>query len=448
MHRHEYDDTIVRGIWKTKGERLNFGQIHRLLCESYPGVNVSETTVSKHLKILEKEGMLKHKKDESYKRYNQTYYYLTNAAKLELRLFDSFRPVKARTKPTGELKHIAKDYEIKACLLTLLRAASGTELPMVVNVPVRDATPKDSRLGAVTIYNQTTRKYEYLRGEKVEGVTHQDMVAHNDMVSLFTDVDFSKSRNYVKILQEKFGLGDAIEVITRHGNNADGIKIAHRWLREFLVQCECMLSWVGLRIRQTLIIRFMDVLYKDGIVDLSSFPLPRIGTFEHKAFRWYIDIEGRRAFDSLYDGCTKSFAKRLSDIESNNELGSRGSTSRNKRRQREIRKFIREDRTRRESGIKQWDKIIIAYYHGLYKCDRIIPDPPWGYHHMYKEYRDYVREFMSEKYRRLMGYLSEMLYPEFLLKQYEKDSELKQFVESLPDAYADADSETLWPSLA
>jgi DNA-binding HxlR family transcriptional regulator len=130
LHRHEYDDTIVRGIWKTEGKRLNFGQIHRLLCKSYPGVIVSETTVSKHLKILEKEGMLKHKKEKRYNRYNQTYYYLTDAAKLELRLFDSFRPVKARTKPTGELKHIAKDYEIKACILTLFRAATGTRLLM------------------------------------------------------------------------------------------------------------------------------------------------------------------------------------------------------------------------------------------------------------------------------------------------------------------------------
>jgi DNA-binding Lrp family transcriptional regulator len=449
LYQHEYDDIIVRGIWRNKGKRLNFSQIHRLLCESNPGVSVSETTVSKHLKILEKEEILKHKK-ESYNRYNQTYYYLTDAAKLELRWSDSFRPVRARTKPTGELKNIAKDYEIKAFILTLLRAASGTELPMVVNESVvnesvQEATAKDSLLGAVAIYNQTTRKYEYLKGEKVEEVTHQDMVAHNDMMSLFRDVDFTKSKDYVEILQTEFGLQDAIEVITRRGNNGDGIKITHRWLKEFLVQCECMLSWVGLRIRQTLIIRFMDVLYKDGIVDLSSIPLslPRIGTFEREAFKWYIDIEGRKAFNSLYDGCIKLFVEKMSDMESSNELDSSSSststsTSRNKRKQREIRKFIREDRAKRESGIKQWDKTIIAYYHGLYKCDRIIPNPPgeWG-HHVYKEYRDYVRKFMSEKYRRFMDYLSEMLYPEFLQKRHGNDSELKQFVESLPDADSD-----------
>jgi hypothetical protein len=267
------------------------------------------------------------------------------------------------------------------------------------------------------------------------------LVAHNDMMSLFRDVE---------ILQREFGLGDAIEVITRHGNNADGIKIAdsHRWLRAFLVQCECMLSWAGLRIRQTLIIRFMDVLYKDGNVDVSSIPLPRIGTFECEAFRWYIDIEGREAFNSLCDGCRKLLAGKMADMESdNNELGSRStSTSRNRRKQREIHKFIREDHKRRESLIKQWDKgAIIPYYHGLYKCDKIIPDPPMEYHmpkeyldHMYKEYRDYVREFMSEKYRRFMDHLSEMLYPEFLQKRHDNDSELKQFVESLPDADADS----------
>ena len=151
--------------------------------------------------------------EESYNRYNQTYYSLTDA--------------------------------------------SGTYLSRIVNGHV---------LGAVAIYNKTTQEYESLIGEKVEGVLHKDIVAHSDMMSLFRDVDFTSSKDYVEILQTEFGLRDAIEVITRRGNNGKGkeirgIKIAdsHRWLKEFLVLCECMLYLVEFRVKQTLI-RLMDVL--------------------------------------------------------------------------------------------------------------------------------------------------------------------------------------------
>jgi len=425
LYQHGYDDIIVRGIRREEGERLNFGQIHRLLCESYPGVSVSETTVSKHLKLLEKEEILKHKK-ESYNRYNQTYYSLTDAAKLELDLFDSFRPVRARTKPITELKQrLVDDYERKACLLTLLRAASGTYLPRIVNKPVP---------GGVAIYNQTTRKYESLRGEKVDGVLHHDIVAHNDMMSLFRDVDFTRSKDYVEILQTEFGLRDAIEEVVRRGNNGEivkGIKIAdnHVWLKEFLVLCECMLSWVEMRMSQSVKIRLMNALYKDGSLTAqhSSIPLDSFRIYEREACKWYIDTFGRKAFNRLYNNCRKLLVEKTSesDIE-----------SRNKRKRNEIRKFIREDCTKRKNWIKQWDKTIIAFYHGLYKCDRLVPDSPWGSgvdgQRMYNAYRHYVRKVMPKEYHYLMGCLSEMLYPEFLQKQHGNDPELKQFVQSLP----------------
>ena len=99
-------------------------------------------------------------------------------------------------------------------------------------------------------------------------------------------------------------------------------------------------------------------------------------------------------------------------IESNNnELGTR---SRDKK-PKDIRKIIREDRAERESWIKQYDKTIIAFYHGLYKCDRLVPDPPWGSQskpygqRMYNAYRHYVRNDMSKEYHYLMDCLSDML---------------------------------------
>lgn len=326
----------------------------------------------------------------------------------------------------------------KACLLTLLRAASGTTLPKIVNKPV---------LGGLAIYNQTARRYESITGERVEGVSHQDLVAHNDMMSLFRYEDFTKSKNYVKLLQEEFGLGDAFEPITRLEKNKEvvnGIKITDWRLKEFLEFCESTLTDVYLRIIETLKIRIMDVLYKDGsLVELSDIPLDSFTKFEQEAYRWFLDMEGRKDFNSLYNDCRRLLTEKMSefDMESNNKGTKYRNKWKHKDKDKEIRKFILEYHKERESWIKQWDKGIIAHYHRYYKCDkdRILPNPPGElgvefYKRKYSNYRHYVRNVMPKEYHYLMDCLSKMVYPEFLLNHYEKDSKLKKFVESLPNS--------------
>lgn len=411
-YKHEYDHIIVSGLIKGK---LNFSQIYQLLLnKSYPGI--SETTVSRHLTKLVDDGMVQKDKQPN-RSHNEVYYSLSLATKLELEFFDSFEPIKSYREPRSYVE--MKEADRKACLLTLLLAASGTEFIKVVNEPV---------VGAAVRYNRVTGRYETLVGQMVDGVTHQDIVEHNDMRSLFRHVDFTKSKNYVKILKNDFNFRDVLEEVHRDGGNGNMvIKITDERLRMFLTFCEVMLSDVDFRMAETLKIGIVRALYKKGSLSLTELTVSDLArsfsVLEQETFKWYIDMCGRDEFNRLYNQC------KMWSVNNQIKGGIRA-------KKREIRKFIQNT----AHQIERWDKDIIARYHGHIKCDKIV-DFPRGVH-IYKEYRDYVRNIMSEKYRLLMNCLLKMVYPEFLRKHHGDDPKLKQFIESLPNL--DASNRHTW----
>jgi hypothetical protein len=155
-------------------------------------------------------------------------------------------------------------------------------------------------------------------------------------------------------------------------------------------------------------------------------------SFQQKeATRWYLALYGRERFDRLYHNCERAFAEQIHGIrkgmhnennDDNKNLTKTDIAVGVKRK--EIRRFIQN----RAVQIEQYDKSIVAYYHGYIKCDKIV-DFPEG-----SEYRDrYYKYVGNDMPKRFINIVMNLVYPEFLRIYHQTNQKLIEFTETLPD---------------
>jgi DNA-binding HxlR family transcriptional regulator len=405
MNEDEYSHVIENGIANTENNTLDFTQIYeKVRDQSYRGV--SKTTIRKRLtKMIEAEII---DKDDKPRVRNEVLYSLTPARIFERRFFDlgSKQELKRSTNEEQEA-----DKEV--CLLILLQAALGTELPKVVNGRV---------LGAPGRYNSTTKGYESIVSEKQHGVIMGEVLEHTNigLGGLFKQVNFGqllRKKDYIQILRNEFGLSDnTMKVVSRNGEI--GIKISDEQLKEFITMCACLIFEVRFRIRETINIALLNALSKKvSLIDISTISFYSI--FEQEAFKYYLSFYGREALNYEYHHVIEFLHRR--NEESNNKQISKNA------KRKEIREFIQN----RKDQILQSDKSIIASYHGLIKCDKYV-DAPGGLKDRYDKYCNYVRIDMPKEYRDLINILMGMIYPSFLRRYHTTYSKLVEFTKSLP----------------
>jgi DNA-binding transcriptional ArsR family regulator len=429
--KHAYSQIILSALKERSNQ--TFSQIYKQLSESYPGINLGDSTVSDHLKRLVEAGRIDNDDNGRYS--------LTLDTKFELELFDSFElePVKSKREPRSlyESEDKDKDKNKKACLLVLLQAASGTQRFKVVNEPV---------LGAIARYNPVTRRDEPLVSYKQPGVTIKEILEHTDIGhgGLFRHVNFTSTttRDYVEILRNEFGL--PINNTVRNGEF--GIEITDEGFRGFLELFGAMIFQVQLRIKDTIANGIFNILYKKEIENTNNISrkwvkhLQPSYSFQQKdATRWYLAIYGEENLNHLYHNCERAFAEQIRDIEKNHNKQTKTKTKRDigiRAKWKEIRRFIQN----RARQIEQYDKSIIAYYHGYIKCDKIV-DFPGGSEYRDKHYK-YVINDMPEKYHLLTDILIKLAYPEFLQRFHETNPTLVEFTDALPKIKAEGIDET------
>lgn len=424
---HVYNKIIVSGLKEVNNQR--FTQIYKRLSESYPGISIGYTTVSNHLKKLMEAGYIT--KDKGL-------YSLTPDIRFELESFDSFEPVKSKREPRSPHENEDKYKNKKACLSVLLQAASGTLRFKVVNEPV---------LGALVRYNPVTRRVESLVTYKQPGVTMKEILEHTDIAhgGLFRHMNFTATRDYVEILRNEFSL--PINNTVRNGEF--GIEITDERFREFLELFGAMISQVQLRIKDIIANGIFNILYKKEIQDMNNINRkwikhlqPSYSFQQKEATRWYLEMYGEKDLNHLYHNCKRAFAEQIREIEKRKSNGNNDDNERKhtktkvyidiRAKRKEIRRFIQN----RAYQIEQYDKSIIAYYHGYIKCDKIV-DFPGGSEDLDRYYK-YVRKDMPKRLINIINILMKMVYPEFLQRSHHTNPNLIKFTKGLSN-YKDED---------
>jgi hypothetical protein len=309
-----------------------------------------------------------------------------------------------------------KNNNKNAYLLVLLQAASGTRRLKVVNKPV-----------------------PHLIITKQPRVTMKEILEHSDIGhgGLFRHVNFTSTttKDYVETLRNGFGL--PINNPVRNGEF--GIEITDERFSEFLELFGAMISQVQLRIKDTIANGIFNILYKKEIKNTNYINRkwikhlqPSYSFQQKEATRLYLSLYGRERLNHLYHNCERAFAEQICEIENgesneNNDDDKPLGIKRDKgirAKRKEIRKFIQN----RARQIEQYDKSIIAYYHGYIKCDKIV-DFPGGSEYLDRYYK-YVRNDMP---KRLMNILMKLVYPEFLRRYHQTNQKLIEFADALPE---------------
>jgi hypothetical protein len=214
-----------------------------------------------------------------------------------------------------------------------------------------------------------------------------------------------------------------------------------------------MISQVQLRIKDTIANGIFNILYKKEIQKTNNINRKWIRhlqpsySIQHKEVtRWYLDMYGERELNRLYHNCKCAFAEQICKIEKGKTNENNGDKERKhiktkvhigiRAKRKEICRFIQN----RARQIEQYDKSIIAYYHGYIKCDKIV-DFPRG-----SEYRDmyykYVRNYMPKRLINIINILVKMVYPEFLRRYHQTNPKVIEFMDGLPDYDYDQPTQT------
>jgi hypothetical protein len=320
----------------------------------------------------------------------------------------------------------------KACLLILLQAALGTEVPNGTDEPV---------LGAVYGYNPATGMNGCLTSEKLPGVTINEVLEHRNigLGGLFDHLNFTRllhKDDCVKVIQEVLGLkNNTIRRIDRNGEIAIEIvedSVSLTQLKNFIKNCACMASWIHSRLSDTITVALLNALYKKG--NLTELPTPSLfSNFELEAFKLYLSSYGRRKLNYEFKHSKEIFDKLMQNV----KQGSNNNNNKNKKISKNaMKKKVRELIQKRKGEILQSDKNIIALYYGLIKCERYVDSPVLQkddeIYHRYEKYYNYVKRDMPKEYRYLTDILMRVIYPRFLQRYHSTNPELIAFRESLP----------------
>ena len=423
MAEHQYGSIIENIIANAKDHTLNFTQIYNLVRDQFCST-ISKTTVRRWLaKLIEQEII---HKDDRRRRYNEVYYSITPARIFERKLFGSG----SRQEPTqdDEGQHQALE---KACLLILMQAALGTQLPTVADEPT---------LGGVYRYNPSTGREECLTYENMRGVISNEVLEHKNvgLGGLFNHLDFAQllhKDDCIKIIQDVLGLkNNTISKIDRNGEIAIEIvedTVSMTQLKNFIKNCACMTFWIHSRLSDTITVALLNALYKKG--NLTELPTPSLfSNFELETFKLYLSLYGRRKLNNEFKHSKEILDKLMKNVK-------QGSNNNNKNKQlskKASKKMVLEYIQSRNDEILQSDKNIIALYYGLIKCERYVDAPVLQKdeekYHRYERYYNYVKRDMPKEYGYLIDILMRVIYPRFLQKYHSTKPELKAFMESLP----------------
>jgi DNA-binding HxlR family transcriptional regulator len=397
----------------TKGT-LDFTQIYNLVCDQLCPT-VSKTTIRRWLRRLEEEEILI--RDGGHNIHNEVYYSLTPARIFERQLFPRS---KEESVPTFNIEG-QQEADKKACILVLLQAALDTVSPKFTDEP---------ELGAVYCYNPATGRNQYLVGGKLTGVTTKEVLEHTNigLGGLFDHVNFSqllRKDDCVVTIQDVLGLeNNTIRRVLREEENRIAIKINDGPLNDLMAMCACMTTWIHSRLRDTITVALLNVLYKKGNLSNPA-PASFFSNFEQKAFKSYLSLYGRRKLDYEFKSCKESFTKLTDNVVEQNSCEKKLSKN-------SMKKKLREYIQKRRDEILQSDKNIIALYYGLIKCERYVDAPVLEKFNRYDDYYDYVKIKMPEKYHHLTDTLMKVIYPNFLQRYHNTNPKLVAFKESLP----------------
>jgi DNA-binding HxlR family transcriptional regulator len=414
MAEDQYGITIENGIASAPKGTLNFTQIYNLVRDQSCRT-VSKTTIRRWLGRLEKEEIVI--RDGGHRMRNEVHYSLTPARIFERQLFPKSKEESVLT-PNIEGQQEA---DKKACTLVLLQAALDTVSPKFTD---------ESKLGAVYCYNPAAGRSQYLVGDKLAGVTTKEVLEHTNtgLGGLFDHVNFSqllRKSDCVRTIQDVLGLeNNTIRRVTREDGDEIGIKINDGPLNDFIAMCVCLTTWIHSRLRDTITVALLNVLYKKG--NLSDPPPSSFfSNFEQEAFKLYLSLYGRRKLDYEFKRCKEIFTKLMDNVVEQGNGNKKISKN-------SMKKKVREYIQKRRDEILQSDKNIIALYHGLIKCEIYVDAPVLKKYNRYDKYYDYVKREMPKKYHHLTDTLMRVIYPWFLQIYHNTNSELVDFKKSLP----------------
>jgi DNA-binding HxlR family transcriptional regulator len=413
MAEDQYRIIIENELTNAPKGTLNFTQIYNLVRDQSCRT-VSKTTIRRWLRRLEEEEIVI--RDGGHRMRNEVHYSLTPARIFERQLFPKSKEESVLT-PNIEGQQEA---DKKACTLVLLQAALDTVSPKFTDEP---------KLGAVYCYNPAAGRSQYLVGNKLAGVTTKEVLEHTNtgLGGLFDHVNFSqllRKSDCVRTIQDVLGLeNNTIIRVTREDGDEIGIKINDGPLNDFIAMCVCLTTWIHSRLRDTITVALLNVLYKKG--NLSDPPSASFfSNFEQEAFKSYLSLYGRRKLDYEFKLCRESFTKLTGN------LVEQDSSNKNLRKN-SMKKKVHEYIQNRKDEILQSDKNIIALYYGLIKCERYVDAPVLEKFNRYDDYYDYVKRKMPEKYHHLTDTLMRVIYPSFLQRYHNTNPKLVAFKESL-----------------
>lgn len=419
MVEDEYGIIIEDGIANAYKGTLNFTQIYNLvhdqLCKT-----VSKTTIIRWLRRLEEEEIVI--RGAGHRMRNEVYYSLTPARIFERQLFPKSKESVFISNIEGQQEPLKK-----ACLLSLLQSALGTDVPKVAAEPV---------LGAVYGRN------ECLISDRLPGVTMKEVLEHKNigLGGLFDHVNFTRllqKDDCVKKIQNVLGPDDnIIRRIVRNDEIANEIvddmaeEDKTQLMNDFIKMCACMTSWIHSRLSDTVTVALLNALYKKGnLTELP--PASFFSNFELDTFKSYLSLYGRKELSYEFKHCKEIVDKLTENVVV--EIQGSKNTKKKQPSKNAIKKKMRELVEKRKDEIMQSDKNIIAFYHGLIKCDRYVDAPgALGERDRYAKYCKYVKRDIPEKYRYLTDILMKLVYPSFLQRYHNTNPKLVEFTKSLP----------------
>jgi Fe2+ or Zn2+ uptake regulation protein len=392
-HDPIYDHIIIKHLHHNND---SFNHIFEVLRSNSP--NISRNTFCEHLKKMEEQGIIR--KDDRPRRYNQTFYFLSDKTQSELRyyIFEGPKPKRKEIPSEENLKVEAqKERNRKALLSLLLQAAAGSaRWKPVTGKPMA---------GCVAIPSSLSPSGSVMCSlEYKPGVTVPDLTEHRDVGNdrIFMHVDFEETTldDLISLLKED-GLSDSLQVIDRNEQREKydiGIKVKDENLKRLIDFIACLISSVEENVRYMWI-------YKKKPTKSDSWNLD-----------WYESFYGKEGTDNVLNEVWEKRAKIKKE--------------RNKAKRREMTQYG-------EKLFRLGGRGVVGIYHCEIVCDKYeYPIHDEKHRRTYEQYRKFVKEVINKenhKYSHIIQNLVDLVYPVPLRRLHEADPYLKEYVDNLPD---------------
>ena len=418
---HIYDNFIVE---KLRHSELgsNLTQIHKELKKQYYGI--SKKTVYNHLQKLQSQGFIDKDDDEQPREHNEKLYRLTYTTQKELEYGLSNFNFKG-------LNESQFDKRRKAFFMLLAGASLGNSESRKVG---RKLEP-----GFVLLYNTRTGQREAYESYTEEGVTVEDLVeSKNTRIdgSLFTgNLTELEVHELMNILTEEFGFRPKMTQIVRKNGNI-GIRIVDDSLREFVTYLVAIIGYVDIRAEDIFKLDIYARLYEKEISGREKRKRKVWKKYlrQYKEmYKWYILIFGKRGRERF------NFLSKYTENEYNDLLKHVIQTQKYNDNVKSRKKILKKEKikglyTRLQSAIRVisgWDVGIVNMYHSHVVCDKYDQFIPREYRPRYDRYRNYVKN-MPQNHRIFMDKFIEMVYPYFLKRYHQTDTELVEYIRKMP----------------